>query len=137
MLEDESTPKGYSAMHMVLAEAPSWPAEFSPAALSRLSDPFAAEIVTIVAREFEVPVKEVLFTRYSRCRKPRLAAMYYTRLLSSCSLTELGRLFGGASHTTVMRSFDRCRQTMDRDPAWAERMDRLLVVLVEKFIARA
>lgn len=102
----------------------------------KVSDPFVAEVITTVAAEFEMSEREMMVhSRDHRLWKPRMAAMYYCRLLTSCSLPELGRVFGGRSHTTVLRAFRRCREMIDADPVWAGRMDRLLVNLVEKIVS--
>lgn len=98
-------------------------------------DPFVAEVLAAVADEFGLSEKEMMApSRGHDIWKPRMAAMYYARLLTGCSLPELGRIFGGRSHTTVLRAFRRCRELIERDEQWAERMDRLLVRLVEKII---
>jgi len=103
---------------------------------AKVSDPFVAEVLAIVAAEFGMTEREMLApTRDHSVWKPRMAAMYYARLLTSCSLPELGRVFGGRSHTTVLRAFRRCREMIDADDAWAARMDRLLVKLVEKIVS--
>ncbi|MBI5162397.1 MAG: hypothetical protein HY985_00690 [Magnetospirillum sp.] len=103
------------------------------------SDPFVGEVIAIVADEFGMTVEDMMeATRSHAVWKPRMAAMYYARLLTSCSLPELGRIFGDRSHTTVLRAFRRCRELIDNDESWAGRMDRLLVRLVEQVvIARA
>ncbi|CAA7611770.1 helix-turn-helix domain-containing protein [Magnetospirillum sp. UT-4] len=101
----------------------------------RVSDPFVVEVITSVAAEFGLSEREMMtHSRDHRLWKPRIAAMYYARLLTSCSLPELGRVFGGRSHTTVLRAFRRCRELIDADPVWAARMDRLLVKLVERIV---
>jgi chromosomal replication initiator protein len=111
------------------------PGRTSPARW-RVSDPFVSEVLGTVAADFGMTAEEMLIrSRGFGVWKPRLAAMYFCRLLTGCSLPELGRVFGGRSHTTVLRAFHRCRELMDKDPQWAERMDKLLVVLVEKLIA--
>lgn len=102
----------------------------------KVSDPFVADVISIVAAEFGLSEREMMVhSRDHRLWKPRMAAMYYSRLLTSCSLPELGRVFGGRSHTTVLRAFRRCREMIDSDEVWAGRMDRLLVKLVEKIVA--
>jgi chromosomal replication initiator protein len=102
----------------------------------KVSDPFVADVIATVAAEFGLSEREMLVhSRDHRIWKPRMAAMYYARLLTQCSLPELGRVFGGRSHTTVLRAFRRCRELIDRDEAWAASMDRLLVKLVEKIVA--
>lgn len=98
-------------------------------------DPLVTEILAAVAEEFGLTEMEMM----AHCRghgvwRPRMAAMYYTRLLTGCSLPELGRIFGGRSHTTVLRAFRRCREMIEIDEHWAARMDRLLVRLLEKII---
>lgn len=102
----------------------------------KVSDPFVAEVIATVAAEFGLTEREMMVpSRDFRVWKPRMAAMYYARLLTQCSLPELGRVFGGRSHTTVLRAFRRCRELIDSDEMWAARMDRLLVKLVEKIVA--
>ncbi|MGE5546723.1 MAG: helix-turn-helix domain-containing protein [Solirubrobacterales bacterium] len=107
-----------------------------PSLRYKVSDPFVAEVIAIVAAEFGLTEREMMtHSRDHRLWKPRMAAMYYARLLTQCSLPELGRVFGGRSHTTVLRAFRRCREMIDHDQAWAGRMDRLLVKLVENIVA--
>jgi chromosomal replication initiator protein len=102
-----------------------------------ISDPFAMEVVTLVAADFGISVEDMLArSRRYDALLPRLAAMYFARLLSSCSLPELGRLFGGRRHTTVLRAFRRCQQMMEQDSAWRARMDGMLVDLVEQLLSR-
>ncbi|HSV29347.1 MAG TPA: helix-turn-helix domain-containing protein [Candidatus Omnitrophota bacterium] len=102
----------------------------------KVSDPFVAEVIATVAADFGLTEREMMVaSRDFRIWKPRMAAMYYARLLTQCSLPELGRVFGGRSHTTVLRAFRRCREMIDTDEQWAARMDRLLVKLVEKIVA--
>lgn len=108
---------------------------FHTPAHAKSCDPHVANIIAMVATEFGMSEREMMVhSRDHRVWKPRMAAMYYARLLTSCSLPELGRAFGGRSHTTVLRAFNRCREMIDSDPVWASRMDRLLVRLVEKAV---
>lgn len=97
--------------------------------------PVVADIMRIVASDFGLSVIEMMApTRDHGVWKPRVAAMYYARLLTDCSLPELGRCFGGRSHTTILRAFRSCRALMERDEAWADRMDRLLAVMIDRVI---
>lgn len=101
----------------------------------KVSDPFVAEVIATIAAEFALSEREMMtHSRDHRVWMPRMAAMYYCRLLTSCSLPELGRVFGGRSHTTVLRAFRRCREMIDTNDVWASRMDLLLVKLVEKIV---
>ena len=100
--------------------------------------PAVADIMRIVAHDFDMTVGEMMTpTRDHDVWKPRIAAMYYARLLTDCSLPELGRYFGGRSHTTVLRAFRSCRAMIERDGNWAERMDHLLAQLVERVVLPA
>lgn len=96
-------------------------------------DPVLNEILQIVAQDFQMSVAEMMISNRSHeIWKPRMAAMYFARLLTSTTLTELGQIFGGRSHTTVLRAFRRCREMMDTDDRWSTQMDRLLALLVER-----
>ena len=98
-------------------------------------NPVINNIMSIVADEFGMSVDEMMApTRDHGVWKPRVAAMYYARLLTDCSLPELGRTFGGRSHTTVLRAYRACRTMMERDDNWAIRMDRLLAVMVDRIV---
>ncbi len=78
-------------------------------------------VIRIVADEFGLTVSEMMMpSRSHAVWKPRMAAMYLARLMTDCSLPELGRAFGGRSHTTVLRATRRCRDLMDRDVCWRE-----------------
>ena len=105
----------------------------SPTAIAAAKDPVLAEILEIVSAEFETTVQEMMVScRSHDVWKPRMAAMYFARLLTPVSLIALGEIFGGRSHTTVLRAYRRCRSMIDRDEAWSLRMDRLLARLVER-----
>ena len=47
---------------------------------------------------------------------PRQIAMYIAKELTSASLTEIGRAFGGKHHTTVLHSINKIAQEMQVDP---------------------
>ena len=97
--------------------------------------PVVADIMRIVANDFGLSISDMLAqTRDHSVWKPRVAAMYYARLLTDCSLPELGRCFGDRSHTTVLRAFRACRAMMEKDEAWGDRMDRLLALMIDRVI---
>jgi len=47
---------------------------------------------------------------------PRQIAMFLAKELTSSSLPELGRAFGGKHHTTVLHSIQKIDQLRQRDP---------------------
>ena len=97
------------------------------------------EILDVVAAEFGVSVQDMMVS----CRShdvwmPRMAAMYFARMLTPMSLISLGEVFGGRSHSTVLRAYRRCRTMIQSDQAWSQRMNRLLAQIVERSpVARA
>ena len=98
-----------------------------------------AEIIEVIATDFGVSVEEMMVS----CRShdvwmPRMAAMYFARMLTPMSLTVLGEAFGGRSHSTVLRAYRRCRTMIQNDESWSFRMNRLLARLVQRnSLARA
>ena len=58
---------------------------------------------------------------------PRQVAMYLVKELTSASLPEIGRAFGGKHHTTVMHSIGRIEQQRHQDPD----LNRLLHSLID------
>src|SRR5690606_3466910 len=71
------------------------------------------DILKIVARHYKVPRNELLSSRRSRdVVRPRQIAMYLAKALTSRSLPEIGRRFGGRDHTTVLHSVRKVEQLM-------------------------
>jgi chromosomal replication initiator protein len=102
-------------------------ASLSYAPHSGASDGVLPAIISAVADEFGLTVTQLMApTRSHAVWKPRMAAMYYGRTLTQCSLPELGQAFGGRSHTTVLRAVRRCQDMIKHDPHWAECMEGLL-----------
>jgi chromosomal replication initiator protein len=58
---------------------------------------------------------------------PRQVAMYLVKQLTSASLPEIGRQFGGKHHTTVMHSIDKIEEQRQAD----KDLNRLLNKLTE------
>jgi len=52
--------------------------------------------------------------------------MYLTRQLTELSLVEIGRLFGGRDHTTVMYACDRVATLLREDAEFAEKINTLI-----------
>lgn len=99
------------------------------------ADPVLNTILELVAADFGIGVDEMLVScRSHDVWKPRMAAMYFARLLTHMPLIDLGAAFGGRSHTTVLRAYRRCRSMIEQDEVWSFRMDRLLARLVEHAI---
>jgi chromosomal replication initiator protein len=57
---------------------------------------------------------------------PRQVAMYLVKQLTSASLPEIGRQFGGKHHTTVLHSINKIEQMRRNDKELNRTINRLL-----------
>jgi chromosomal replication initiator protein len=62
---------------------------------------------------------------------PRQVAMFLIKELLDLSLVEIGKVFGGRDHSTVIHSVDKVREEMRRDPAFRERVETIRTTLAE------
>jgi chromosomal replication initiator protein len=84
------------------------------------------EIQRRVAEHFNVRFAEMTSARRARVfARPRQVAMYLSKQLTSRSLPEIGRKFGGRDHTTVMHGVRRIEELKETDPALAEDVELL------------
>jgi chromosomal replication initiator protein len=69
-----------------------------------------------VAKEWGVPVDGLVSKRRTReLTVPRQVAMYLIRELLGLSLIEIGRLFGGRDHSTVIHSINKVEEELRED----------------------
>lgn len=75
--------------------------------------PAHKRIIRRIAKEFDVPVSEILGrSRRREITTPRNAAIYACLTETSLSLPQIGRAFGGRDHTTIIHSARvHCRLT--------------------------
>jgi chromosomal replication initiator protein len=84
------------------------------------------EIQRRVAEHFNIRFAEMTSARRARAfARPRQVAMYLSKQLTSRSLPEIGRKFGGRDHTTVMHAVRRIEELKDTDPVLAEDVELL------------
>ena len=84
------------------------------------------EIQRKVAEHFNLKVAEMYSDRRSRIvARPRQVAMYLSKQLTTHSLPEIGRKFGGRDHTTVMHACKKVDELMIADRAMAEDVELL------------
>ena len=84
------------------------------------------EIQKRVAAHFNIRLGDMHSARRARnVARPRQVAMYLAKQLTSRSLPEIGRKFGGRDHTTVMHGVKRVEQLRETDAAFAEDIDLL------------
>jgi chromosomal replication initiator protein len=84
------------------------------------------EIQRRVAEHFNVKMAEMTSSRRARVvARPRQVAMYLAKQLTSRSLPEIGRKFGGRDHTTVMHAVKKIEELTRSDRALAEDVELL------------
>lgn len=67
--------------------------------------PLISVIQGVVADYYHIPLGEMRSARRTReVARPRQVAMYLSKRLTSQSLPEIGRRFGGRDHTTVIHA---------------------------------
>ena len=90
------------------------------------------DILRIVSRHYKVPRNDILSSRRSRdVVRPRQIAMYLAKALTSRSLPEIGRRFGGRDHTTVLHSVRKVEQMMKDDGDLCQEIELLKRMLEE------
>ncbi|HEY8469756.1 MAG TPA: chromosomal replication initiator protein DnaA, partial [Longimicrobiales bacterium] len=84
-----------------------------------------------VAQSWGVTVEALSSKRRTKdLTVPRQVAMYLMRQLLGLSLVEIGRLFGGRDHSTVIHSIEKVEQEMAADPAFRARVEAIRAELV-------
>jgi chromosomal replication initiator protein len=84
------------------------------------------EIQKRVAEHFNMKLSEMHSARRSRAiARPRQVAMYLAKQLTSRSLPEIGRKFGGRDHTTVMHAVKKVDELRQSDTNFAEDVELL------------
>ncbi|MCS6759997.1 MAG: chromosomal replication initiator protein DnaA [Candidatus Devosia euplotis] len=90
------------------------------------------DILRIVSRHYKVPRNELLSARRSRdVVRPRQIAMFLAKALTSRSLPEIGRRFGGRDHTTVLHSVRKVEAMIKDDVELGQEIELLKRMLEE------
>ena len=88
------------------------------------------EIQRRVAEHFKIRLSDMSSARRARVvARPRQVAMYLAKQLTSRSLPEIGRAFGGRDHTTVMHAVRKVDELCRDDQAFAEDVELLTRML--------
>ncbi|MEM0937532.1 MAG: chromosomal replication initiator protein DnaA [Pseudomonadota bacterium] len=84
------------------------------------------EIQRTVAEHYHMRLSDMVGPkRHRTVARPRQMAMYLAKRLTSRSLPEIGRRFGGRDHTTVMHAVKRVEELKARDTQIAEDLELL------------
>ena len=88
------------------------------------------EIQKKTAEFYKLDLRELHSARRARrVARPRQVAMYLARELTSRSLPDIGRRFGGRDHTTVLHACRRIEALCKSDPLFQQEVDFLRKVL--------
>ncbi|OSP54731.1 chromosomal replication initiator protein DnaA [Pseudoruegeria sp. SK021] len=84
------------------------------------------EIQRRVSEHYNIRLSELIGpTRVRTVARPRQIAMYLCKTLTSRSLPEIGRRFGGRDHTTIMHGVKRIEELKGKDSQVAEDLELL------------
>lgn len=87
-------------------------------------------IVAVVAEHFGVKGDALVGQRRTRAvALPRQTAMYLLRQLTELSLADIGRMFGGRDHSTVIYACEKVGERVGADNEFAERVNGLISTL--------
>jgi len=103
--------------------------EFAKSVLSSPTDREISpdSIIKIVAEYYKLKVSELHSDRkFRKVAAPRQIAMYIIRKKTKCSLPEIGDLFGGRDHTTVMYAVKKIEQKLADDVSLRNTVDALM-----------
>lgn len=88
------------------------------------------EIQRKVAEHYNLRLTDMHSARRSRnVARPRQVAMYLCKKLTTRSLPEIGRKFGGRDHTTVMHAVKKVEELMGEDNMFADEVNSVRRVL--------
>ena len=88
------------------------------------------DILKVVGRHFNVPKADLLSPRRARSIvRPRQIGMYLAKTLTTRSLPEIGRRFGGRDHSTVLHAVRKIEELMSDDEKLSREVNMLIRLL--------
>jgi chromosomal replication initiator protein len=92
----------------------------------------AEQILACVSEHYREPPESLRGRkRTNQIAFPRQVGMYLCRVLTQMSLVEIGQVFGGRDHTTVIYGCDRISSQLATDRDLRESVERLTTKLRE------
>lgn len=84
------------------------------------------DILRTISQQYAVSRGDLLSARRTRSIvRPRQIGMYLSKQLTSRSLPEIGRRFGGRDHTTVIHAIRKIEELMNEDPNLRDEIETL------------
>jgi chromosomal replication initiator protein len=85
-----------------------------------------SQVQQIVAEYYSLKVSDLKSkNRNKSVVIPRQVAMYLARTLTSSSLPEIGKMFGGKDHTTVIHACNKVKNKMDQEKAFRKEVETI------------
>ncbi|OGS46128.1 MAG: chromosomal replication initiation protein DnaA [Elusimicrobia bacterium RIFOXYD2_FULL_34_15] len=85
------------------------------------------KIQKIVAKHYNLDVKDLKSKkRTDAIAQPRQIAMYLARKLTESSTIEIGEIFGGRDHTTVLYAYDKVEKMLIKDPVFSSSLSKII-----------
>ena len=85
-----------------------------------------------VAEEFSMSLQDLKSRRRQKSIVlPRQVAMYLSRELTDLSLPEIGTFFGGKDHTTVLHSYNKIKEDLNKKEILKNRVERVIQVITQ------
>jgi len=82
---------------------------------------------------FNIKLSDMIVKKRSRSiAYPRQIAMYLSRELTSESLPQIGKKFGGRDHTTVMYAIKKITNSLEKDQDVKEEMDKIIRIITSR-----
>ncbi|HEX8689183.1 MAG TPA: chromosomal replication initiator protein DnaA [Solirubrobacterales bacterium] len=130
---DANVRRLHGALTRVVAHASLTAKPLSPELIAELipagapSEPTAVEeIQDRVAHAFDISRAELVGSgRGAQALRARQTAILLTREMTDLSLPQIGRLYGGRDHSTVLNALRRASATVAADPDFAQRVAEL------------
>lgn len=84
-------------------------------------------IQRVVAQSYNTDIRELKSkSRTEAIAFPRQLAMYLCLTLANKSTTEVGLVFGGRDHTTVMHARDKIKDRLEKDPFFGAHVNKII-----------
>lgn len=84
------------------------------------------EVQRRVAEHYNIRLSDLIGPKRLRTvARPRQVAMYLSKILTSRSLPDIGRRFGGRDHTTILHGVRKIEELRDGDPQLNEEIEML------------
>jgi chromosomal replication initiator protein len=88
-------------------------------------------VLKLIAHYYKLTIAEILgATRKRSVARPRQLAMYLAKTCSGTSLSQIGRLFGGRDHTTILHGCKNIEKLLKEDSVLKADYENLLRILL-------